>query len=184
MPSKSKTKGSSAEREVAKLLSTWFGQEFKRVPNSGALRWGGASWVYGDLLPPESFPGIIESKHYANVDLDGLLRLKVQDSNPLGWWLQVVSDVARCYQDTGMALQPILVWKANRVPRRLVIEEAFFQKLYRESPPLMASRYLSLNHPEFLGKVVIVDLEEFLGIVEPEQFVRAAKLSFPTCLSE
>ncbi len=182
MPSKSKTKGNNAEREVAKALSEWWEEDFKRIPNSGALRWGGASWVYGDLLPPETFPGIIESKHYAEIDLDGLLRLKVADGNPLGWWAQVVSDVVRCYQDTGLALQPILVFKANRRPRRIALEECFFKKLYRESPKLRASPYLILNRPEFLGRVVLVDLEEFLSIVDPESFVQAAKLSFPTCL--
>lgn len=184
MPSRSKQKGNAAEREVAKILSAWFGADFKRVPNSGALRWSGVSWVYGDLLPPEGFPGILESKHYAEIDLDGLLRLKPTDANPLGWWGQVVSDVKRCYEDTGLALQPILIFKANRRPRRIVLEECFFRKLYRESPPLRAIPYLALNRPEILGRVVIMDLEQFLGIVEPESFVHAAKLSFPTCLPQ
>lgn len=184
MPSKSKTKGSNAERELAKLLSAWYQEEFKRVPSSGALRWGGASWVYGDILPPESFPGILESKHYKEVDTDGLLRLKPTDHNPLGWWLQVVSDVKRCYEDTGLALQPLLVFKANRRPRRLAIEACFFRKLCRECQPLKAAPYLALNRPEFFGRVVIMDLELFLSIVDPESFVRAAKLSFPSCLPQ
>lgn len=182
MPSKSKTKGNTAEREVAKALSEWWEEDFKRIPNSGALRWGGASWVYGDLLPPETFPGIIESKHYAEIDLDGLLRLKAGDGNPIGWWLQVASDVKRCHDDTGLALQPILIFKANRRARRLVIEECFFKKLYRESPQLKAIPYLILNRPEILGRVVVLDLAEFLGIVDKESFLQAAKLSFPSCV--
>ena len=182
VPSKSKTKGNAAEREVAKILSAWFGEDFKRVPNSGALRWGGVSWVYGDLLPPESFPGIIESKHYAEIDFDGLLRLKATDHNPLGWWGQVVSDVVRCYGDTGLALQPVLVFKANRRPRRIALEERFCVALTKECPAMRAATYLVLNRPEFLGRVVVMDLEEFLGIVDSESFVQAAKLSFPTCL--
>jgi len=36
MPSKSKNKGSSFERDIAKLLSETFGESFIRVTNSGA----------------------------------------------------------------------------------------------------------------------------------------------------
>jgi len=185
MASKSKTKGNAAEREVAKILSTWFGSDFKRIPNSGALRWGGASFVYGDLLPPEAFPGIIESKFYKQVDLDGLLRLSVRPVNPLGWWLQVVDDVQRCYSDTRAALQPVLIFKANGRPRRLVVEEKLFNALrWGVTPGLQSIPYLSLHRSEFPGTVVIVDLVEFLGMVTPEAFVQAAHASFPECLGE
>lgn len=36
MPSKSKNKGSSYEREVAKFLTEHYGESFHRIPNSGA----------------------------------------------------------------------------------------------------------------------------------------------------
>lgn len=185
MPSKSKNKGNTAEREVAKVLSKWFGEDFKRIPNSGALRWNGASFVYGDLLPPESFPGIIESKFYKEIDLDGLLRLTVQENNPLGWWLQVVDDVQRCYSELRLALQPVLIFKANRRPRRIVIEEKLFNALrWGKTPGLGQVPHFCLQRAEFLGRVVVMDLVEFLGIVDPEAYAQAANASFPECLGE
>lgn len=43
MPSKSKTKGSSFEREIAVYLSNLYKESFVRVPNSGAYTGGNNS---------------------------------------------------------------------------------------------------------------------------------------------
>lgn len=78
MPSKSKTKGSSFEREVAKYLSDLYQDHFVRVPNSGAFI-GGANAhrkqslsenqiksFKGDIVPPDSWNSFnAEAKNYA-----------------------------------------------------------------------------------------------------------------------
>lgn len=87
MPSKSKTKGSGFEREVATHLSTLYGESFCRVPNSGAFV-GGLNNVRkkflseeqirsfkGDIIPGPSFPKlVIECKFYADFPFHQLLQ--------------------------------------------------------------------------------------------------------------
>lgn len=118
MPSKSKSKGNTHERDVAARLSVWWGKEFRRTPNSGALRWQGTSWVYGDLLPPEDCPFAIEAKHYAEVELAEILgRQKQQPGTGLisVWWYgQTVPDAQRASRDLGRPVEPMLVWRRRR----------------------------------------------------------------------
>ena len=79
MPSSSKTKGNTAERELCKLLSGIFGGSFQRVPNSGAMVGGSNSdrrstlskaqdrAFRGDIIPPDHMSRlVIESKFYAD----------------------------------------------------------------------------------------------------------------------
>lgn len=179
MPSASKNKGNANENAVAKLLTAWWGEDFKRTPNSGALRWNGAAWTYGDLLPPESFPAVVECKHYAKVDLDEIIRTKPTESNILGWWLEAHADAMRCYEETKTTAQPILVYKANRVPRRVVLEADFFAA--------MGGRQLRVpsiwvSHPDLPGPVVILPLEDLLESVSREMFLQASKMVIPSSL--
>jgi hypothetical protein len=46
---------------------------FVKTPNSGALRWCGILWVYGDLCYPEGFAFGVEVKNDDEVSLDGQL---------------------------------------------------------------------------------------------------------------
>ena len=77
MPSKSKTKGNTFEREVAAHLSEVFGYNFERVPNSGAFVGGKNNVRYdklsksqqliyeGDILVPDELYHLkIECKNY------------------------------------------------------------------------------------------------------------------------
>jgi hypothetical protein len=79
MSSKSKTKGSSYEREVAKFLSGTYNEPFVRVPNSGAYIGGTnshrknfldgnqAKSFKGDITPPDSWSKFnAECKNYAD----------------------------------------------------------------------------------------------------------------------
>ena len=50
MPSKSKNKGSSYEREVANFLSAAYGESFIRAPGSGAYVGGKNQVAFGDTL--------------------------------------------------------------------------------------------------------------------------------------
>ena len=181
MPSASKTKGNSFERDTAKRLSLWWGESFQRTPNSGALRWNGASWTYGDLLPPESFPAVVECKHYKKIDTDAIMRLKPGDGNILGWWLEVQEDAGRCYQETRVVVQPLLVYKANSVPRRLVLEEEFYAAMGGDSFKIT---YFLVSHQEMPGRFVIVDFEEFLQQVSRELFLEAHRKVIPAALIE
>ena len=116
MPSLRKA-GNTHERAVAARLSTWYGQEFRRVPNSGALRWQGASWVYGDILPPEGFPFVIEAKHYHEVELAEIFgRREAKPGTGLvaRWWFeQTVPDAERASRDLKRPIEPLLVWKRD-----------------------------------------------------------------------
>ena len=67
MPSKSKAKGSSYERDLAKFLSEKYNGSFVRVPNSGAyiggsnfhratnLSEGQVRGFKGDIIPPDNW---------------------------------------------------------------------------------------------------------------------------------
>lgn len=79
MASKSKTKGSSYERDVSKFLSEKYGESFVRVPNSGAyiggsnfhraqhLSEGQVRSFKGDIIPPDNWKYFnCECKNYAD----------------------------------------------------------------------------------------------------------------------
>lgn len=80
MPSKSKTKGSGAERELAKFLGEVYDDNFMRVPTSGAIT-GGQNHVRkeymsegqiramkADIIPPDFMPKfVIECKFYKDL---------------------------------------------------------------------------------------------------------------------
>ncbi|TXH17529.1 MAG: hypothetical protein E6R03_03685 [Hyphomicrobiaceae bacterium] len=169
MTSKSKGKGNSHERDVAEKLSNWYGSKFLRIPNSGALRWGGAAWVYGDLLPPEDFPFVMECKHYAEIVFEEVLGTS---QSPSGcsrvseWWFtQAVPDAERAFKDTGKLVLPLLFWKADYRPIRMSMGAQEFLKLPGASTKLV-SVLTSIPHR---APFVTVNLEEFLAVVSPQQ---------------
>jgi len=86
MPSKSKSKGSSWERDIAKILSEIYGENFQRVPNSGSYT--GGKNVFrkeflsenqlqlskGDIIPPDSWKFFnCEAKNYKEFPFHHLL---------------------------------------------------------------------------------------------------------------
>lgn len=86
MPSKSKTKGNGAERELCQMLKTIFDGPFIRVPNSGAYIGGSNAHrkgnmsanqtraAKGDVQPPDFMPKLVlESKFYADFPFHSLL---------------------------------------------------------------------------------------------------------------
>lgn len=169
MPSKQKQKGNAAERAVAQCLTDWWGEKFYRVPGSGNLRWKGAVWTYGDILPPESFPGILESKHYKKVEIDDILRCKSSDHNILGWWAQVNNDVKRLFENTGITVEPLLIYKANYRPRRLCMRFRFFQNLD------IGVSSITIDSKHFDEAFCIVDLQEFISICPKDLFIYCAQ---------
>jgi len=73
-----KKKGNSWEREVAKIFTEAFGEDFRRVPMSGAfsgginihrvkgLRQDVVEGLTGDIISPKWFPYTVEAKNYAD----------------------------------------------------------------------------------------------------------------------
>jgi len=126
MSSKSKTKGSSYEREIAKFLSDTYGEPFVRVPNSGSYIGGAnshrknfldgnqAKSFKGDITPPDTWSHFnAECKNYADFPFHLLLtgECKVIDA-----WLEQLMDVA----DTDDV--NILFMKFNRKGRYIAVQ--------------------------------------------------------------
>ena len=89
MPSKSKAKGSSYERDLAKFLSEKYNGSFVRVPNSGAyiggsnfhrasnLSEGQVRGFKGDIIPPDNWKYFnCECKNYADFPFHHFLHNK------------------------------------------------------------------------------------------------------------
>lgn len=93
-----KQKGNNNERYVCKLLTSWTGYEFVRVPASGGKRWQNVmmnKYICGDVLcvhPDSPFPYVIETKDLAKVHITSDLR---KNSNIYTIWEQVKRDSLR-----------------------------------------------------------------------------------------
>ena len=104
MPSKSKNKGSSFERDIAKRLSDLFGESFIRVTNSGAYI-GGKNTARkdtlseaqirhskGDIVPGPSFGRMnAEAKNYADFPFHQLF---TGSCRQLDGWIEQMLEVA------------------------------------------------------------------------------------------
>lgn len=104
MTSKSKSKGSSWERDIANFLTDLYGEKFVRVPNSGAYIGGSNSsrkealdagqirGFKGDIIPPSSWTHFnCEAKNYKDFPFHQLYQgsVKLLDS-----WLKQLTDAA------------------------------------------------------------------------------------------
>lgn len=102
MAAKSKRKGKSGEREVCKIFENAFGGSWIRVPGSGAfvggknakrkevLSNGQIKNAKADIVPPDEFDIVIESKSYGDFPWHQLIQQKsiLQLEN----WLQEIYD--------------------------------------------------------------------------------------------
>lgn len=169
MASKSKAKGSNFESQVAKLFSEWYGQAFNRTPASGALRWGNGKWTYGDLVPPASFPFLIECKANELVTLEALLQ---SDNSTLEWFWnkQAVGDAKRASEEMHIPIVPLLVYKRNHRGRTLLMEDW----LARELDQIYFLRILWFTTVGFAA----VDLTKFFETVRPESLDNLYKERF------
>lgn len=158
-----KKKGNTAERVAAQTLSDWYGQTFKRIPSSGALRWGGITDTFGDLLVPEDFKAVVECKHRANFDLLACLTKKPAVDNLNGWWIQAIDDALRCWKETGLPRAPILLAKGNRQTPVIGIPESLSFDLDFDSTKLA---YLRISNP-YVPAFYIFGFDAFLKNVTP-----------------
>ena len=128
MPSKSKSKGSSFEREIASELSTLYGESFVRTPSSGAyvggsnvvrkktLSEGQVQSFRGDIIPPDDWKYFnVECKSYADFPFHHFLLDK--DIPLLNDWIEQLLDVA---EDKDLNL---LILKFNRKGKYIGFQE-------------------------------------------------------------
>lgn len=102
----SRAKGARAETEVAKVLKSKTGLDFKRVPMSGGLH--ESHQLKGDLYLVNSLNIFcIEVKHYKD---DHLTSKVLTDRNPqlLEWWKQTVREAAQ------ISRKPLLIYNFDR----------------------------------------------------------------------
>jgi hypothetical protein len=118
MGKKSRDKGSRGQREVAKLLSPWWGAEFTSTPMSGGFAtkrfrddWNAAADI---VTPDETFPFSVEVKWQEDWNMEQLLTSDV--TKMWKWWDQ-------CIEEAPADKIPLLVFKRNRQPWYYMIEE-------------------------------------------------------------
>jgi hypothetical protein len=185
MAGKSKAKGSAHERAVADTLTTWYGKQFKRVPNSGALRWGAEStWHYGDLLPPQGFNVCVEAKHYAHICFDEILGRPRKprpgqpsippsfgDGHVATWWYeQTIPDAARATEELGTPVDCLLVWKQDFHRSRVCLREPLYSAIAAEIRKKLVCCWMYVpEKPPFM----MLDFENFLTNVSGSEFDKA-----------
>lgn len=114
MANASKNKGKSWEREIAKLLSSIYGVNFQRVPNSGAYTGGFNAFriqsltpeqlllASGDIILPSFLSHVsIECKFYKDFTFESLLTT----NNQFNGWLEQASVGGKI---------PFVIFKINR----------------------------------------------------------------------
>lgn len=157
MPSTSKIKGSTFEREIAKYLSKLYNESFIRVPNSGAfiggvntgrkefLHEGQVRSFKGDIIPGQSFQLLnIECKNYGNFSFHQLLT----SSKVLDNWLNQLMEVSD-NDDLN-----VLFMKFNRKGRYIAVEMQHTWQL--------TNHFIYQNNTH--GTWVISELEHFFKL--------------------
>ncbi len=188
MPSKSKAKGNNNEYDVRDRLSAWYGKPFSKTPNSGAMRWNGNLWTYGDLIPPEELHWVFECKHYSEVTFDDMLGRRTNKSkknlNPCpefgtglvaDWWYsQTVVDAERATEELGFPVEGALIFKQDHHRHRLVIDEDIYRAI---SNPVRRTLVCCWCYIPNKNPFVAFDFENFLSKVTPaELFVAFEKI--------
>lgn len=152
--SKSKNKGKSGERELAKIFEGIFKGSFIRVPNSGAYIGGKNAFrvevlsdgqirnVKGDIIPPDFMPKLVlECKFYADFPFHSLMTEKTIPI--LEAWIEQTTEVLD-KDDIWF-----LAFKINRRGWFIVMDDH------------RAENYTIKNHAKY-GAYVITEMKEFL----------------------
>jgi len=108
-----KAKGNRVEREVAKVLSKWWGSDFTRTPSSGMFSTTHATQLSslgvdlaGDIICPKDFPFSVEVKSRKKIDLFDVAR-NGKDSEIWDWWMQSCRDANQVNKI------PLVIFKEN-----------------------------------------------------------------------
>jgi hypothetical protein len=169
MTSKSKNKGNSWEREVAKHLTKLYGETFIRAPGSGAyvggtntkrkeyLHEGQIRSFKGDIIPGQSFPKFnCECKSYADFPFHQLFSGSCKQ---LDAWLDQLLE-ASDDQDFN-----ILIMKFNRKGKFVAVQ---FDQYYEV--PLFVEYHMLYQHRDY--RWAIMDYDRFWAL--NSEFVRIA----------
>ena len=161
----SKQKGSEYERKIAKLLGTWFKEEFHRVPQSGGLHWGDDTRVAGDITThiDSKFPFTVECKKREGWDLEQLLK---GTGDLESWWAQAVNDSNR------VGLLPMLVFSKNFSPNYLMIQKSAFDKLVAKKVDPIPFNFFAVGKYGEESRVVCV-LDQFTQFITKEEVLES-----------
>ena len=157
MPSKSKIKGSSFEREVAKELSDLYNESFVRTPSSGAyvggsnvvrksfLSEGQVQSFRGDIIPPDDWKYFnVECKSYADFPFHQFLyqgNIRLLDE-----WIEQILEVA---EEKDLNL---LIFKFNRKGKYIGFQKHLLNSSYKwEYTKFTTHRHVSYKDWIFTG---------------------------------
>lgn len=158
MPSPSKAKGSSFEREVATYLSKLYNESFIRAPGSGAyvggknqtrkefLHEGQIRSFKGDIVPGENFTKLnVECKSYADFPFH---LLYTGDCKVLDGWLKQMLDVA---EEGDVS---VLFMKFNRKGKFVAVQSSL----------TWGSDNFTYYSSKSLGDWIIIEFEQFFKL--------------------
>lgn len=158
MPSASKNKGSSFEREIAKFLTDLYGESFIRAPGSGAyvggknqsrkefLHEGQIRSFKGDIVPGQSFDKFnAECKSYADFPFHLLL---TGECKILDGWIKQLMDVAETDDCS------VLYMKFNRKGKFIAVQSKF---------TWVADNFIHYNS-ETTGEWIIMEFDHFFRL--------------------
>lgn len=174
MSTRSKSKGSAFERQIAKSLSFWLtGQDkeyyFYRSPGSGAI----ATITHfnndlsGDIiaLKPESAEicNILSFECKNGYDKASCFKcIKGNKNDELkSFWIQATNDAKEKY--------PILIFRKKGMPNILI---GISNKLYTQlKSKLTDLRYIKLNWQDDLEEMILLDYNLFLKKITPQMIL-------------
>ena len=117
-----KRKGNEFERNVSRLLDTWWNVPdgtFWRSVNSGA--WKEAA----DIAPRSAnveFPFVVECKFYKNLNMLDLFKTNSKTHPFRVWWKKLLEDVQKARQKTSEIRIGIIIFKYNNSPILVLFE--------------------------------------------------------------
>jgi len=154
MPSKSKTKGSSFERETANELSTLYNESFVRTPSSGAyvggsnvarkevLSEGQIQSFRGDIIPPDDWKHFnVECKSYADFPFHQLLLSG--DIRLLDEWTEQLLAVA---EENDLNL---LILKFNHKGKYIGFEERLLDTSFTTNRHIIYNHWVITGYKDF-----------------------------------
>jgi hypothetical protein len=144
---RSRNKGASYERHIAKILTKWWGSQIDRVPQSGGWQ---KERITGDVAADDKFPFSVECKKQEGWHLEDIL---YKDSLITKWWKQ-------CCDDCPDSKTPLLVFSRNYYPDFCTLKTYDFLSLCDG---------LSVRRFKIGGQTIIM-FDEFLKHVNAEMF--------------
>lgn len=163
MPINSREKGKSFELKVSRILSEWWGMDFRRTPNSGGFHWRNDHRVAGDIIPPPGakFPFTVECKKHESWDFEQIVK---NTGDVEKFWQQACSDAER------VQLKPMLIFSKNRSPDYVMMFYIDFIMIVGDNSNALT--YFILNRPEKEQRVIFV-LQDFIKAFSKNTVLKA-----------